>query len=94
MTYKKNQRLEGIEFKPFEKGMFFASPAGELENLSDVKVLNIAVDTIRQLYKGTIDHQIIRSLDFYSADGGDVYKKEQINTENHLYFKTFNKTVK
>ena len=89
MSYKLNKRMD-YYFDEFEKGLNFCSPSGTITQLNDLTVLNVAIDTVKQFYNGTISRQTIQSLDRVTLDGSYTYEKESINTNNHLHFSEFN----
>lgn len=79
MNYLLNDRFDE-NLEPFEKGHIFCDSSGNITDLNDITVLNIAVDTIKQLYSGTIDQTIIRALDHYSSDGGVTITKYELDS--------------
>lgn len=50
-------------FEPHEKGLYFANEkAGFMADLSDVKLLSSTVDTVRQLYRMTLNQQFLAEV--------------------------------
>ena len=83
------QRLDQ-NLSSFEKGYNFGFKNGKFESLEELVILNIAVDTVRQLYKGTISRQIDYALQTLTMDGAQIIIKDEINKANDINIRHFN----
>lgn len=50
-------------FEPSTDGSHFVTPHGEMIDLSGVRILDTSIDTVRQLYNGMLDHDLLDQLD-------------------------------
>ena len=84
---KKLQSRFDVNFGDFENVLNFFSNKGKVTYLNNTKILNIAIDTVRQLYKGTIENTLLTRLSSLTADGLILLEKDDVNTSNDLYFR-------
>ena len=88
MKGKINERLDW-NLEPFEKGLYFASKSGDFTDLTNITVLNISVDTIRQMYKGTIPFGVIYALKALTENGSFVAEKQLVEDNTITPFHDF-----
>lgn len=82
MFSKRNTRYDQL-LNEFEKGMLFGSTSGKITDLSDLTVCNIAIDTVRQLYTGTIDKFLFQSLKHFTKEGSVLLDKDLVDASSH-----------
>ena len=85
--YKENVRFDE-NLQEFEKGRYFGNPKyGTLQDLSSINILNVGIDTIRQIYRGTIDRLLFNSIGKLAEDGGMMLEKNEVNNSNDLAYR-------